>query len=166
MTMRPSAFLFAALLAAAPAAVMAQAADPATPTIDAFDSALVESMKAGKSLGAEGRYRRLVPAVERAFDLPTMTRFAVSSAWSTYSAADQAALVKAFTRLSAANLAHNFNSYDGEQFKVDPNVQTRGLDKLVRTQIVPRSGKPTDLNYRMREAGGMWKIIDVYFGSV
>ena len=54
-------------------------------------------MKAGKSLGADGRARKLTPAVERAFDLPTMTRFAVGSAWSSYSSSDQAALIKAFT---------------------------------------------------------------------
>jgi phospholipid transport system substrate-binding protein len=123
-------------------------------------------MKAGKGAGAEGRYRRLLPAVERAFDLPTMTRFAVGTAWSTYSAEDQAALIKAFGRLSAANLAHNFDSYGGEQFKINPEVQTRGVDKLVRTQIIPASGSPTDLNYRMRQSGGTWKVIDVYFGAI
>ena len=77
MTSHAAAFLFAALVAAGPAAAMAQASDPAVPTITSFDSALVESMKAGKSLGADGRARKLTPAVERAFDLPTMTRFAV-----------------------------------------------------------------------------------------
>jgi phospholipid transport system substrate-binding protein len=157
--------LLAALLAA-PAIATAQAADPAIGAIDTLDSALIEAMKSGKTTGAEGRYRKLLPAVERAFDLPTMTRFAVGSAWAGYSAADQAALIKAFGRLSAANLAHNFNSYGGEQFKINPAVQTRGPDKLVRTQIVPTKGDPTDLNYRMRQSGDSWKVIDVYFGAV
>jgi phospholipid transport system substrate-binding protein len=158
---------FAVALAALPVAASAQAADPAIPTIDALDSALIGAMKAGKTAGSEGRYRKLIPAVERAFDLPVMTRFAVGTAWSGYSAADQAALVKAFTRLSAANFAHNFDSYDGEQFKIDPQVQTRGVDKLVKTKIVPASGAPTDLNYRMRlSSSGTWKVIDVYFGAI
>jgi phospholipid transport system substrate-binding protein len=165
--MKPTAaLLIAALLSAAPAAAMAEASDPALSTIEAFDSALLESMKAGKALSGEARARKLTPAVERAFDLPVMTRFAVGSAWSGYSPADQAAVVKAFTRLSAANLAHNFDSYDGEQFKVDPAVQTRGLDKLVRTEIVSKSGKSNALNYRMRQSGGTWKVIDVYYGAI
>jgi phospholipid transport system substrate-binding protein len=134
--------------------------------IDSFNNALLEVMKSGKASGAEGRYSKLVPAIDRTFDLPTMTRFAVGSAWSSYSAADQAALIKAFGRLTAANFAHNFSSYDGEQFKTNPDVQTRGPDKLVRSQIVSRSGTTNDLNYRMRQAGGAWKVIDVYFGSV
>jgi len=155
----------AAALAAQPAVVVAQAPDPAIATIDGLDNALLESMKAGHA-GAEARYVRLLPAVERAFDLPTMTRFAVGGAWSGYAPGEQAALTKAFGRLTAANLAHNFTSFEGEQFTVNPVVQTRGLDKLVRSQIVPKSGDPTELNYRMRQAGGSWKVIDVYFGAI
>ncbi len=157
--------LMCGVLFAAPPAVRAQASDPAIATIDSFDGALVEAMKAGKS-GAEARYARLVPVVDRTFDIPTMTRFAVGSAFAGYTPAERAALTRAFARLTAANLAHNFASYDGEQFKVSPTVQTRGPDKLVRSQIVPAHGEPMDLNYRMREAGGTWKVIDVYFGAV
>lgn len=167
MGSRPVSLSLAALLVlSAPAVAAAQTADPAAVTIDSFDSSLIEAMKQGKAAGVDGRYRKLLPVVERTFDLPTMTRFAVGSAWSSYSAAEQGALIKAFERLTAANLAHNFDSYNGEQFKVNPDVQTRGVDKLVRTQIVRKSGEPTELNYRMRQAGGAWKVIDVYFGSV
>lgn len=165
MADRRPVLLLCTLLAAAPSAVLAQASDPAIATIDALNNALLESMKASKA-STEARYTRLMPAVERAFDLPTMTRFAVGDAWTGYTPAEQSALVRAFTRLSAANLAHNFVGYEGEQFKVNPAVQTRGLDKLVRSQIVPKSGEPTELNYRMRQAGGSWKVIDVYFGSI
>jgi phospholipid transport system substrate-binding protein len=163
---RTSLGVLTAALLAGPIAAHAQASDPAVPTIEAFDAALVESMKAGKALGAEGRFRKLAAAVDRAFDIPTMTRFAVGSAWSSYSAAEQAALTKAFARLTAANLAHNFDSYDGEVFRVAAPVQTRGLDKLVKTEIVPKTGAPTPLNYRMRQSGESWKVIDVYFGAV
>ena len=165
MADRRSFLLLCAALAAPPAAGLAQAGDPALATIDGLNGALLESMKAGKT-SVEARYTRLLPAVERAFDLSTMTKFAVGDAWSGYTPAEQSALVKAFGRLTAANLAHNFAGYDGEQFKVNPAVQTRGPDKLVRSQIVPKSGDPTELNYRMRQAGGTWKVIDVYFGSI
>lgn len=166
MTSKLTTLALAALLAGGVAATAAQAADPAAGVIDSFNSALVDVMKSGKSAGAEGRYSKLIPAIDRTFDLPTMTRFAVGSAWAGYSAADQASLIKAFTRLTAANFAHNFSSFDGEQFKINPDVQTRGPDKLVRSQIISKSGTTNDLNYRMRQAGGGWKVIDVYFGSV
>ena len=76
-------------------------------------------------------------------------------------------LVKAFARLTVASYAHNFDSYDGERFTIDPKVDTRGPDKLVKTQIAPSKGAPTDIAYRMRQSGGAWKVIDVYYkGSI
>ena len=166
MTSRP--ILLAALLAAvAPAAAMAQAADPAAAQIDSFDNSLLAVMKQAKSLGVQGRYRELQPAVERTFDLPTMTRIAVGPKWTTVSPADQAALVKAFTRYSVAVYAKNFDGYDGEKFVLDPKVQSRGPDKLVHTQLVAPHDKTHDFAYRMRQAAdGRWKVIDVYSDQI
>lgn len=168
MTLRPALLAALAALAAAPAAVsLAQASDPAAAAIQSFDDTLLNVMKQAKSLGVEGRYRELQGPVERAFDLPTMTRFAVGPKWATFSAADQDALIKAFTRLSVATYAHNFDGYDGEKFTLDPNVQTRGPDKLVRTQLGGPRTKTHDLAYRMRQAAdGRWKIIDVYSDNI
>jgi len=169
MTMRPLLLAAVAAIALAPAAIVrAQASDPGAQTVSAFDEALLDAMKQAKSLGVEGRYRKLEPAVTTAFDLPTMTRFAVGPTWGSLSPGDQAALIKAFSRLTVANYAKNFNGYDGERFAVDPQVETRGPDKLVRSHIVSPHDKPVDLTYRMRMASdGRWKIIDVYYnGSV
>ena len=166
--MKPFAFAAAVALAAAPAAAIhAQAADPGVTQIQALDASLLEMMKQGKSLGAEGRARKITPALEQAYDLPTMTRIAVGLKWAGLAPADQTALIQAFTRMTAANYAHNFDSYSGERFEVDPTVQTRGPDKLVRAHIVS-GGKTTDLTYRMRQASdGRWKIFDVYYnGSI
>ena len=169
MTYRP--FLLAAALAAmsAPAAIaIAQASDPGAARIESFNSALLDVMKQAKSLGVEGRYRKLEPAVAASFDLPAMTRFAVGPTWSSLSPADQAALIKAFSRLTVANYAKNFDGYGGERFTVDAQVDTRGPDKLVRSHILQPRDRPVDLTYRMRQApDGSWRIIDVYYnGSV
>ena len=154
------------LIALAPAAaVRAADLEPAAQTVDAFDQALVATMKEGASLGVKGRYKKLAPAVEKAFDLKAMARFAVGPAWSKFSDADQARIVEAFTRLSVASYAHNFDSYEGETFEVDPAVDTRGVDKIVKTRLVPPQGAPTQLNYRMRASTGTWKAIDVFYGG-
>ena len=162
-----SATLAAAIIGAAvPAVASAQASDPAAAQIEAFDNSLLTVMKQAKSLGVQGRYRELEPVMARAFDLPTMTRFAVGPKWATTSAADQAALTRAFSRLAISFFAKNFDDYSGQSFKIDPNVDTRGPDKLVRTHIVSPHDKTEDLTYRMRLASdGRWKVIDVYYKS-
>ena len=162
-----SAFLAAAIIGAAvPAAALAQPADPAAVQVEAFDNTLLSIMKQAKSLGVQGRYRELEPVMARTFDLPTMTRFAVGPKWATTPPADQTALTRAFSRLAISFFAKNFDDYSGQSFKIDPNVDTRGPDKLVRTHIVSPHDKTEDLTYRMRQASdGRWKVIDVYYKS-
>ena len=163
--MRPLSHLAVALaLLAAPAGI-ARAAElePAAQAIDSFDQTLIATMKQGAALGVKGRYRKLEPAVQRTFDLRSMARFAVGPAWSKFSDADQASIVEAFIRLSVASYAHNFDAYDGERFELDPAVDTRGVDKIVKTKLIPGQGAPVALNYRMRSTTGSWKAIDVFF---
>ena len=143
------------------------AADPAATRIEAFDRSLVAVMKDGPALGARGRYRRLEPVVQDAFDLPLMTRYAVGpTAWAAMSDSDHQALVRGFTKLTAASYAHNFDRFAGERFDVTPTVQTRGADKVVQTRLTPGSGASVELTYRMRQTGGSWKIVDVYYGAI
>jgi phospholipid transport system substrate-binding protein len=154
-----SAAVLAAL--AAPPALHAQASDPAAQVIERFDQNLLAVMKDAKQLGPHGRFERLKPAISQTFDLPTMTRYAVGSAWTSLAPADQEALVRAFTRMTVATYAHNFDDYGGERFTVE-GVETRGPDKLVKTKLV--SGKETHtLTYRMRQSDGGWRVIDIYY---
>lgn len=159
-----AAFLATSL--AAPGAWAAAVNDPAALRIETFDRALVETMKAGPALGAKGRYRKLAPIVENSFDLPVMTRFAVGPAWAAMPEADHQALVRAFTRLSAASYAHNFNEFSGERFEVEGKVQTRGADKIVQSHLITPHGAPVALTYRMRQTPEGWRIIDVYYGAI
>jgi len=64
--------------------------------------------------------------------------------------------------MSVANYAGNFDKFSGERFDVDPNVQQRGLDKIVQTTLTPAGQKPIVFAYRMRQSGSTWKIIDVF----
>ena len=156
----------AVTLAIAAATAAAAPSDPATARVEAFDAALTSVMKEGPTLGAKGRFRRLEPAVEEAFDLPLMTRFAVGPAWAGMSDADHQALIRAFARLTAASYAHNFDRFGGERFEVNPVVQTRGPDKIVQSRLIPTDRAPVNLTYRMRLSDGQWKIVDVYYDAV
>jgi phospholipid transport system substrate-binding protein len=163
--MRPSAACALAIfLAGVPAVTQAQAADPAASQIQDFNDTLLATMKQARQLGAKGRFQKLDPAIAAHFDLPTMTRFAVGSSWSTLSPSEQASLVAAFRRMTVATYAHNFDGYNGQHFVIDSNVVTRGADKLVKSHLVG-GAENTDLTYRMRQSGGTWKIIDVYYNS-
>ena len=161
----PALAALSAICAFAPPAARAAASDPAARTIEAFDDALLATLKAGPALGVQGRYRKLAPVVEQTFDLPLMSRYAVGPTWPAISPADQQALVRAFTRLTIASYAHNFDRYGGERFEVDPNVVARGPDHIVQSRLATPS-RTVMLTYRMRQGAGGWRIVDVYFDGV
>jgi len=158
---RHAALAFALVVMSVPA----RAADPAAERIQTFYNSLTDTMKKGPQLGMQGRFQSLEPAVDATFDISAMIQFIVGYAWSGMKEGDKTALTAAFRRMTVANYAANFERYDGEQFNVDPNVQQRGPDKIVQTTLVPKGDKPIPLIYRMREASGGWKVIDVFLNG-
>ncbi len=141
----------------------AEAAGASAGAIQNFYDSLLATMKQGPQLGMQGRFEKLAPAVDAAFDLPKMTAIAVGPSFAGYPPAEQKALIDGFRRMTIASYASNFKSFGGEKFIVNPDVKQVGTDQLVQTQLVPANGQPVALNYRMRQAAdGSWKIIDVY----
>ncbi len=155
----------AALFAAVPANADPAPSDPAARQVATFSDTLIDTMRQAKQLGINGRFNKLKPVVEQTFDIPTMTRLAVGPAWTTLSAADQNALTQAFERMTLANYARNFDDFNGEKFVVDPNVQARDQDRIVKATLVPAHATPVPFIYRMRQSAGTWKVIDVFLNG-
>lgn len=141
--------------------------DPAASQIETFYGALVDTMKHGEALGFSGRFDKLAPVVDGVFDLPLMTALSVGPVWSTVSDTDRKSLVAAFRRMTVANYVANFTTYDGQKFTVDPAVETRGADRIVRSRLESKGETPIAFIYRMHESGGAWKVVDIFLdGSV
>lgn len=153
--------LAAAVMAAA-VPIAAQAEDPAVAPVQALDNGLIAIMKAGKAAGVRGRAAQITPVIARSFDLPLMTRLAVGPTWNSFSPAQQEAVVAAFRRMTIAQYASNFDSWSGQSFVIDPQVEARGTDRLVRTTLKDKGGDVA-IAYRLRQDGGAWKIIDVFY---
>jgi phospholipid transport system substrate-binding protein len=148
-----------ALMAAAPSA-MADS-DPVRATVQQLDDSLLAIMKAQGS--QRSRAAQITPAIERAFDLPLMTRLSVGPSWNTIAPADQQALLGAFRRLTVAQYAANFDSWSGETFTIAPQIEARGTDRLVRTSLNVPGKEAVAISYRLREAEGRWQIIDIFY---
>jgi len=133
-----------------------------TATVQAFYSTLLDTMRNGPQLGAQGRYAKLAPAIAQSFDIPFMTRLAVGPDWNTLTPAQQQQVTQAFEHYVAAVWAERFHKYDGEQLKVT-GEEASPAGTVILSQIVDSSGQPTHINYLMRQSGtGSWQIADVY----
>lgn len=146
------------LLAALAALSLAPAARAQAAPIERLNAALLDVMKNARSLGARGREQRLRPVMEQVFNLPAMARIAVGPPWTSFSPADQQALVAAFSDWSIATYASRFDGYGGERFEIEGSTPRPNGDALVDTRIVRPNDAPVQINYLLR--GG--RIVDVY----
>jgi phospholipid transport system substrate-binding protein len=133
--------------------------DPAAQQIDVFDHALSEPSGNGT------RTRDLAAAIDATFNIPIMAQFVVGPTWTQMSGADQQAIVVALRHYVTARFAHDLPAGD-ETITLEPAVETRGLDKLVRTQAVSPGDDPDHINYRLRAYDGQWRVIDIYYNGV
>ncbi len=156
-------FGMGAVAAAAVVPAVAEAPEPARVPVQALSDGLVTIMKGGAKLGFAGRAAAIGPVVDRAFDLPLMARLSVGPAWTSAAPADRSALITAFRRLTVNQYAANFDGWSGQQFVIEPKVEVRGLDRVVRTTLTQPRAASVKIAYRLREAGGEWKIIDVFY---
>ncbi|MDA8248836.1 MAG: ABC transporter substrate-binding protein [Rhodospirillales bacterium] len=162
--MRRRAVLFLAL-AAAPAA-RAEEDGPAAP-IARLDDALLQIMRMAHAAPFEQRVAVLGPVVAQVFDLPQILQVSVGLRWPSFPPAEQAKLLDVFTRYTVASYVANFDSYDGQRFEILPQTRAVGADRVVATQLVPRSGDPTRLDYQMRHGAAGWRVVDVLLdGSI
>ncbi len=146
------------LLATLAALALAPAAQAQTAPIERLNAALLDVMKNARSLGVRGREQRLRPVMEQVFNLPAMTRIAVGPQWTTFSPADQQAVVAAFSDWSIATYANRFDGYGGERFEIEGSTPRPNGDALVDTRILRPNDSPVQINYLLR--GG--RIVDVY----
>lgn len=158
--------LLAALAAITIAGVIASPAQarkgPPEAVVKAYYAVLVSTLKDAKTLGFDGRYKRLEPAIRDTFDNGFITAVATGFYWRKFDAAQRKTLIGLMERLSTATYASRFKSYAGEQFTVLGSKTTDRHDTIVETQIVKRDGEKVRINYLLRKRGEEWHIIDVH----
>jgi phospholipid transport system substrate-binding protein len=133
--------------------------------VKSFYDVLLGVMKESKQLGFSGRYQRLKPAIEEAYNLALMSRLAIGPQWQSMTSEQQAKLGVAFTEFTVATYANRFDDYSGETFEVLPETSPSNGGVIVRTRLIKSSGEPVTLNYLMRDSGGKWQIIDVFLSG-
>lgn len=139
------------------------AADPAAVApIQRLCDGLLNAMKAGSATPFQQRFATLEPVIDSVFDLSAILQISVGPAWSAIPPDQQAALLTAFRRYTIASYVNNFDNDAGQHFNVLPETKTLANgEQVVQTRIVPSSGKSHELDYVMRQDGGVWRAVDV-----
>ncbi len=155
-----SVALCLALALLSPRAV-ATGAGGGSDTVRSLYDTLLATMRNGPALGPRGRYDRIEPVVRRVFDIGFMTRLAVGPEWAGLSDAHRQQVAQAFERYITAIYAERFDNYSGERLQVT-GERPSASGTIITSQIVKSNGEPVNINYLMRNNGGVWQIADVY----
>jgi phospholipid transport system substrate-binding protein len=155
---------FAVILALPGATARAEASAPQA-VVKNFYVVLLEVMKKARELGFDGRYQKLKPAIETAYNLPLMSRLSIGPQWQSLTPQEQEQLSRAFAEFTVATYANRFDDYSGEKFEVQPETAPASGGVIVQSRLVKSNGEPVTLNYLMREADGRWQIIDVFLSG-
>ena len=97
------------------------------------------------------------------FDFRQMTQLALGRSWSQATPAQQDALERAFRTLLVRTYTAALSQSSGEtRVEVKPVVLKAGdAETVVRTLAYEPGRKPVQIDYRMRNASGGWKVFDV-----
>ncbi len=155
--MKIATLSLAALLAGVPALAAEAPAAPVS-RIAAYNDGVVAIMKAGLPLAA--RAARFETLVRSHYDMAGIAALVAGPKWAAAAPQDKRTAIAALTRHSAVSLARNFTRFDGERFITDPQAAARGTSSVVRVTIAGKADRAV-LQYRLRQSGGEWKILDV-----
>jgi len=111
------------------------------------------------------RRQQIRQIIASRFDFPEMAKRSLGSNWQKGSSDEQQQFVELFTELLERSYADQIESYDGEKIVYGrENVSQDQAD--VDTKIVTKKGEQISVNYKLRSAGGDWKVYDVVIENV
>ncbi len=131
-----------------------------------FQAQLLETMKNGKTLGFEGRYKKLTEPVIKSHDLTKIARIVVGREWKKLTDEQKQKLVDVFSRLSIASYAHNFKDFSDEKFEIVSEEETPRGGVIVHTLLKIPGEKDVKLDYQMKKKGNEWRIINIIANGV
>ncbi len=156
---------FALLLPAASA--MAQKSDAAASKFIQKMGDVALTSLTDKDLASKEREKRVRDLLRQNFDVEAIGKFALGGHWRTITPAQRSEYLKLFEDMIVSTYAQRFGEYSGQQFKVgSTKPTTRKGDSIVNSQVIQKDGPPLNIEWRVRENAGQFKVIDVFIENV
>ncbi len=135
-------------------------------TVMEFQNQLISIMQNGSSLGFQGRYQQIEPAIVKSHDLPKIARIVVGKEWKKLTEQQKLEMTEIFSRLSISAYAYNFKSFDGESFRYLSEDETARGGKIVHTIFKIPGDKDVKFDYMLKKKAGNWRIINIIANGV
>jgi len=153
--------LLAAALLAAPAAPGETVATSAASSVIAQTVDDVLAILNDGSLTHTARRGRIEQIAYARFDFDTTSRLVLARNWKRFSKPQQEAFVSEFKSYLARNYGNRIDRYQQEKVAIVGEREEPRGDVTVLTKIVGGEFDAATVDYRLRERGGEWRVIDV-----
>ncbi len=99
------------------------------------------------------------------FDFEEMAKRSLATHWRRRSPQEQREFVKLFSDLLEKSYADKIESYNGEKVVYARENQDKDHAE-VDTKVVTKKGEEFSINYKLRDAGGQWRVYDVVIENI
>jgi phospholipid transport system substrate-binding protein len=110
--------------------------------------------------GSAAKRGRIEQIVYANVDFDTMSRLVLARNWSRFDADEQRRFRDEFKRHLSVTYGRSIDSYKNEEVVLTGDREEARDDWTVKTKIVRGGGDDILVDYRLRQVGGEWKIID------
>lgn len=162
---RAGALAAIALLLAAAPSPCADAADPPAAVVEKLTNEVIAVLQQ-KQLSSAAKRAKIEPIVYDYVDFDTMSRLVLARNWSGLAEAQQKQFVEEFKKHLSITYGSSVDSYRDEKVSIVGSRQEARGDWTVQTRIVRDGPHDILVDYRLRQIGGEWKIIDVVIERV
>lgn len=122
---------------------------------------------AQKSLGMDQKKAKFAAILDRSFDMQTIGKFTLGKYWNTASASEKAEYSRLFRKMVLDVYTARFSEYNGEKIEVGAAKDLNEKDKIVSSYIIPvDGGQKVQVDWRVRNSGGSYKVVDVVVAGV
>ena len=125
----------------------------------------VVAFLADKSLSEQQKRANFRTLLFADFDMDTIGRFALGASWNSATPAQRASYMSAFKEMIAQVYSQRFESYNGQKFQIR-GTHAEGNDTIVSSSIVPVGSPEVAVDWRVRNKGGHYKVVDVIVEGV
>jgi phospholipid transport system substrate-binding protein len=117
-------------------------------------------------LGPDARHQQLSAIFVEAVDLDLVGRYVLGRYWRAADEAQLSEYQQLFRNYAVDLYANRFNEYTGQTFEIRKVEPAPKDTVLVFTRILRPDGPPADVDFRVRDSSGTFKIIDVMVEGV
>ena len=113
-------------------------------------------------VGPQQKLDELKLLLDQSTDLELVARLVLGRYWRQATPEQQAEYVQLFKQLVMQTMAERFSWYTGETFEITGAKPVDERDTMVATRILRPAGKaPIQVDWRVRETGGAFLLIDI-----